>query len=178
MELIKALEEVVCAIKSWVDANKVSKVEGMGLSTNDYTSEDKNKVANIPNGLVIIDDKICLAQNGIAIENAAVTLPIIEESDPTVPDWAKEATKPTYTANDVGALPSTTKIPNTLADLTSDSTHRLVTDIEKTFWNNKSSFSGNYNDLTNKPSIPDDEYINNLIDAKFALITSAEEVAF
>ena len=34
------------------------------------------------------------------------------ETDPTVPDWAKAATKPTYTAAEVGALPSTTTIPN------------------------------------------------------------------
>lgn len=31
-----------------------------------------------------------------------------EETDPTVPAWAKNATKPTYTANEVGALPSNT----------------------------------------------------------------------
>jgi hypothetical protein len=30
----------------------------------------------------------------------------------------------------------------------------LVTDIEKATWNNKSDFSGSYNDLTNKPTIP------------------------
>ena len=35
----------------------------------------------------------------------------IEESDPTVPEWAKQPTKPTYTAHEVGALPDTTKIP-------------------------------------------------------------------
>lgn len=29
---------------------------------------------------------------------------IAEEVDPTVPDWAKQPTKPTYTAKDVGAL--------------------------------------------------------------------------
>lgn len=29
------------------------------------------------------------------------------ETDPTVPDWAKEATKPTYTAAEVGAIPAT-----------------------------------------------------------------------
>lgn len=45
-------------------------------------------------------------------------------------------------------------IPTTLSDLTDDSTHRTVTDAEKTAWNAKSTFSGNYNDLTNKPSIP------------------------
>jgi hypothetical protein len=38
--------------------------------------------------------------------------------------------------------------------LSSDSTHRTVTDAEKTTWNAKSNFSGNYNDLTNKPTIP------------------------
>lgn len=33
------------------------------------------------------------------------------ESDPTVPEWAKAATKPSYTASEVGALPNTTVIP-------------------------------------------------------------------
>lgn len=45
-------------------------------------------------------------------------------------------------------------IPTNLADLNDDSTHRTVTDTEKTTWNNKSNFSGSYNDLSNKPSIP------------------------
>lgn len=54
------------------------------------------------------------------------------------------------TAADVNALPDTT----TLANLTDDASHRTVTDIEKAAWNAKSDFSGNYNDLTNKPTIP------------------------
>ena len=33
------------------------------------------------------------------------------ETDPTVPAWAKAASKPSYTAAEVGALPATTKIP-------------------------------------------------------------------
>lgn len=33
------------------------------------------------------------------------------ETDPTVPSWAKAASKPTYTAAEVGALPDTTVIP-------------------------------------------------------------------
>lgn len=37
---------------------------------------------------------------------------IAEEVDPTVPAWAKAPTKPTYTAQEVGALPSSTKIPS------------------------------------------------------------------
>lgn len=36
---------------------------------------------------------------------------IISETDPTVPAWAKQPTKPTYTAEEVGALPADTVIP-------------------------------------------------------------------
>lgn len=37
----------------------------------------------------------------------------IEETDPTVPDWAKKPEKPSYTADEVGALPNTTTtLPN------------------------------------------------------------------
>lgn len=46
------------------------------------------------------------------------------------------------------------KVPSKLSDLAGDSSHRTVTDTEKESWNNKSNFSGNYNDLTNKPTIP------------------------
>jgi hypothetical protein len=35
----------------------------------------------------------------------------IQETDPTVPAWAKQPTKPEYTAAEVGALPSNTVIP-------------------------------------------------------------------
>lgn len=37
----------------------------------------------------------------------------IEESDPNVPDWAKQPSKPTYTASEVGALPSSYTPPVT-----------------------------------------------------------------
>ena len=45
------------------------------------------------------------------------------------------------------------EIPTQLSQLTDDSTHRLVSDTEKTTWSNKSDFSGNYNDLSNKPDL-------------------------
>lgn len=78
----------------------------------------------------------------------------IEETDPTVPAWAKAEEKPTYTAEEVGALPDTTEIPKNLSDLQDDSEHRTVTDAEKQSWNDKSNFSGNYEDLKGKPTIP------------------------
>ena len=51
--------------------------------------------------------------NGSAVpvdgnKNAAITY---TETDPTVPSWAKAASKPSYTASEVGALPDTTSIP-------------------------------------------------------------------
>ena len=66
-----------------------------------------------------------------------VTNSRLTESDPTVPSWAKAATKPTYTASEVGALPNTTSIPSALSDLSEDTTHRVVTDTEKSTWNAK-----------------------------------------
>lgn len=108
--------------------NKVDQVSGKGLSTNDFTDDYKAKVDS--------------------------ALQSYTETDPTVPAWAKTENKPTYTASEVGALPNTTVIPTALAGLTEDTTHRVVTDAEKTAWNAKSNFSGNYNDLSNKPTIP------------------------
>lgn len=78
----------------------------------------------------------------------------IEETDPTVPAWAKAEEKPTYTAEEVGALPNTTEIPKNLSDLQDDAEHRIVTDTEKQSWNSKSDFDGNYESLEGKPTIP------------------------
>lgn len=45
-------------------------------------------------------------------------------------------------------------VPKNLSDLKEDAEHRTVTDTEKQAWNSKSDFSGNYEDLTGKPTIP------------------------
>lgn len=171
-----------------------------------------------------------------SLGKADTALQSFTESDPTVPSWAKQSAKPSYNAQEVGALPNTTKYGSTIdlsmdsttyvltlslkdqdgtvlntktvdlpiesvvvngrydaankkivltlqsgstidvhvgdliaglqteitsvnmldADLVDDtnSTHKFVTAQEKRAWNNKSDFSGSYNDLTNKPTIP------------------------
>lgn len=61
--------------------------------------------------------------------------------------------KPTYTASEVSALPDTTHIPSTLADMTEDDEHKTITSAEREKWNAKSDFSGSYNDLTDVPEI-------------------------
>lgn len=45
-------------------------------------------------------------------------------------------------------------VPKNLSDLKDDAEHRTVTDTEKQSWNDKSNFSGNYEDLKGKPTIP------------------------
>lgn len=74
---------------------KVEKITGKGLSTNDYTTEEKDKLKNLPAN------------------------PLTNEADPTVPAHVKNISE---------------------ADIAN--------------WNSKSNFSGKYDDLIGKPTIP------------------------
>lgn len=109
--------------------NKVDKVDGKGLSTNDYTNEEKSKLAGIEAG-------------------AEVNNPLYTTTGQNT-DGAMTQKAVTDALSDVE-----NSIPTALSELTQDATHRLVTDTEKSTWNAKSDFSGSYNDLTNKPTIP------------------------
>ncbi|MEG1870244.1 MAG: hypothetical protein RR205_05280, partial [Oscillospiraceae bacterium] len=72
------------------------------------------------------------------------------ESDPTVPQWAKQASKPTYSASEVGALPAnTTLFSGAYNDLTGKPTIPVNTSFTLLGLSEKS-----YNNLTDKPSIP------------------------
>ena len=62
---------------------------------------------------------------------------IYKETDPTIPSWAKAEAKPSYTAQEIDDT---------------NSPHKFVTEQEKATWNNKSDFSGSYNDLQDKPT--------------------------
>lgn len=54
---------------------------------------------------------------------------VTAETDPTVPEWAKQPQKPTYTAVEVGALPNTTEIPTKLSELLNDAGFVTADDI-------------------------------------------------
>lgn len=75
IDIMSALKKVTSEIKDWTDNNKVSKVVGKDLSSNDYTNADRTKVQNIPNDLIILDNKLYLAQDGTPLDDSAVTLP-------------------------------------------------------------------------------------------------------
>ena len=80
------------------------------------------------------------------------------ETDPTVPSWAKQPSKPTYTAQEVGALPASTVIPAAPGTLNTDnSTAQSASSSEALSGAvklHKVSKTGSYNDLLNKPTIP------------------------
>lgn len=76
-----------------------------------------------------------------------------DESDPTVPNWAKQPTKPAYTAEEVHALPDTTPIPRELNQLLPDESHMTVGQYEKDEWNAKVSQS-DLNKKADKTQLP------------------------
>lgn len=84
---------------------------------------------------------------------------IATKSDiPSVQQSTGTSTTATMSQNAItSALSSkadTSAIPTALSQLSEDTTHRVVTDAEKATWNAKSNFDGDYNSLTNKPTIP------------------------
>ena len=205
-------------------------------ATKNELKEVEDEIPILPDHIVTDEYYVHTDNNYTTDEKTKLANAITEEQDPTVPSWAKEETKPSYTAQEVGALPNTTKYGGAIdltmdsatyvltlslkdqdgtvlntktvdlpiesvvvngrydatnkkivltlqsgstidvpvgdliaglqteitsvnmldADLIDDtnSTHKFVTEQEKTNWNNKSEFSGSYNDLSDKPTIP------------------------
>ena len=86
---------------------------GGGGGTSDYLqlfNKPKINGVELVNNTTTEDLGIVVPQRTSEIVNDSNF--ITNETDPTVPAWAKEPTKPTYTAEEVGALPSNTPIPD------------------------------------------------------------------
>lgn len=66
----------------------------------------------------------------------------------------KVAEKGFYTKSEIDNMITDIVVPTRLSQLTDDTTHRTVSDTEKSRWNNKSDFNGSYNSLNDKPTIP------------------------
>ena len=118
LDYIPALDQSTISRLNNLEAGldlKVDKVEGKGLSTEDFTTALKNKLEHI--NWSDIEDK------------------------PTIP------TKTSDLTNDSGYI-STESDP-----VFSASPSANITSQDITNWNNKSDFSGNYNDLTHKPNL-------------------------
>ena len=82
----------------------------------DLDTETKNDIVAAVNealakGVAVDEAEI----RRIVADYLSTNPPTITESDPTVPAWAKQPTKPTYNAAEVGALPDTYTPPNQTA---------------------------------------------------------------
>ena len=97
---------------------------------NDLTTDDIEKPLSAYQGKVLNESILNVSQsiptNTSQLTNDSGYITGYTETDPTVPDWAKQSTKPTYTYSEITEKP-------TLATVAT---------------------SGSYDDLTNKPNIP------------------------
>lgn len=121
-------------------------------------------------GEVMVDNKTLgdkLDEMDAAIEKAAAQGGIQEETDPTVPSWAKQPNKPTYTASEVGALPANTAIPTKTSDLNNDSGFVTETEMESAIEDAVDGLGGEVSVTTNEDGtfvihVGDTDYTINL----------------
>lgn len=126
-----------------------TETNSLGFTTSAYINNYRQLV--LGRGLICGDINI----NGNKIINSNVNYDLILQSETNIEFKTNNGDYSIICpSTKSGTIALTSDLYTKLSDLSEDSTHRLVTDTEKTNWNNKSSFSGNYNDLTNKPTIP------------------------
>lgn len=140
---LDAVQENIKALNK----NKVSKENGKQLSTNDYTNEAKAKVDAIPadpkytdtvqdlseyakkEDITALNDVFVAKEEGKVLSECNFSprekskLHRLPTSDELGEAWGKKANR--------------TELKTKLSEMTDDATHRLVTDAEKTEWNNK-----------------------------------------
>ena len=144
-------------------SEKVDKVTGKGLSTNDYTAADKAKVDAIPaspkytdtvyddtavkNRLTAVENEVAGIEAGSGFSgsyNDLTDKPTIPDAvtETTVSGWGFTKNTGTY-SKPTGGIPKTDLAPAVQAVIDKADALALVAE------------SGSYNDLTDKPTIPD-----------------------
>lgn len=121
---------------------KVDKITGKGLSTEDYTSSDKNKLANIEqeaNRTIVVNQTG--TSTSYVMSQDAVTTALGTKANTS--DLSIVATSGSY--SDLSNKPT---IPTKTSDLTNDSNFVSSSSLATV------ATSGSYNDLLDKPSIP------------------------
>ena len=98
------LSEIFSYIKAELD-KKVNAVSGKGLSSNDYTTTEKNKLAGISSGAEVNVQANWNETNTSSdayILNKPTSMPASD-----VPSWAKQPNKPSYTFSEITSKPTT-----------------------------------------------------------------------
>ena len=113
IELLLIDERTGSTIKSATGYTTVLRSPSAGIETQEaeagYVRYDVDQSA------LLTDEQKAVARKNIGAGTAdgPGSGGILKETDPTVPDWAKQPSKPTYTASEVGALPSSYTPPVT-----------------------------------------------------------------
>lgn len=148
-EALNTLGEIADALND--DANLASTL------TNQISAKYTKPSTGIPKG-----DLASTVQ--ASLNKADTALQSYTETDPTVPAWAKAANKPTYTAAEVGALPSTTVIPAAPGTLKTDATAAQTVSsgeaMSGTITLHKVAKTGTYSDLIGTPTIPTESTVS------------------
>jgi hypothetical protein len=139
-------EEIIELINKWGNPSEATQLPS------DWAQTDETQVDYIHNKpqLGALAEKDVVSESELsddiktALNKANTALQSYAETDPTVPDWAKAETKPTYTANEVGAV---SYEPQTL-------TPEQQAQARSNIGAGANAFSGSYNDLIDKPAIP------------------------
>lgn len=108
-------------------ANSAYQKPQNGIPPKDLSEGVQNsldKIGALPDHIVTDANYVHTDNNYTTEEKTKLANAITEEQDPTVPQWAKQPTKPSYTPQEVDALPANTPL-----------------------------FDGDYNDLENKPDL-------------------------
>jgi len=118
--------------------------------------DDKQDVLIEGNGIIIDENGVISVTGGTEGVSSAQCQALIEESISGKVDSTAFETFSGEVTTSLGekALQSDLDTLNGVVTAHTANTDIHVTASEKSTWNNKSDFSGDYNDLTNKPTIP------------------------
>ena len=141
------------AVVDYVDERVVQEIDAIdvgvtGIKANGTSLSINDGVVNIP--VIGPGQSVGLMTEGYMYQiwNSLDSIPtstsqltndsgfITSETDPTVPDWAKASTKPTYTASEVGALPSNTFIPQVFKvnyNSSTNTANKTYTEIDQAY---------------------------------------------
>ena len=158
---ISAATNIVDALNGVKNSVEQVEVSLAGYATEEFVT-NKIAEAKLDSGEVDLSNYVTKSQLDLKADETALTS---HTNNATIHITAAERTAWNNKSNFSGnyndltnkpTIPSAYVHPSSHAAtmITEDTTHRFVTDTEKSTWNAKSNFSGNYNDLTNKPTIP------------------------
>ena len=121
-------------------AKKVDKVSGKGLSTNDYTTTEKNKLSGIASGAEV--NQNAFSNVGVKVGKTTTTVAADSKTDTVTLIQGDNVTLTADTTNDTITIAATDTTYSSKAAASGGTEVSLVTTGEKYTWNSKTSNTG------------------------------------